>query len=114
MKLEYIVFRYSCEYKTLSRHHISPYLILTFGKLIKKSRALPMKRLTKKRIDLLTTAEESLYPTFWGVLRVETKEDRFQRLYEILLWLRILVLYIIMKYIAVQFKEMLIKTTPKH
>ena len=84
MKLEYIVFRYSCEYKTLSRHHISPYLILTFGKLIKKSRALPMKRLTKRRIDLLTTAEESLCPTFWGVLRVETKEDRFQRLYEIL------------------------------
>lgn len=84
MKLEYIVFRYSCEYKTLSRHQVSPYLILTFGKLIKKSKALPIKKLTKRRIDLLITAEESLYPTFWEVLRVETREDRFQKLYEIL------------------------------
>ena len=84
MKLEYIVFRYSCEYKTLSRLHVSPYLILTFGRLIKMSKVLPMKRLTKRKIDLLTTAEESLYPTFWEVLRAETREDRFQRLYEIL------------------------------
>ena len=84
MRLEYIVFRYSCEYKTLSQYHISPYLILTSGELIKKSKALPMKRLTRRKINFLTTAEESLYPTFWEVLRAETREDRFQRLYEIL------------------------------
>lgn len=84
MRLEYIVFRYSCEYKTLSQYHISPYLILTNGELIKRSNMLPIKRLTKRRIDLLTTAEESLYSTFWEVLKEETREDRFQKLYEIL------------------------------
>ena len=84
MRLEYIIFRYSCEYKTLSQYHISPYLILTNGELIKKSKALPMKRLTKRIISNLITAGESLCTDFWEILRVETKEDRFQRLYEIL------------------------------
>jgi len=85
MKLEYIIFKYSCEYKTLSKHHVSPYLILTRRELlIKKSITFPIKRLTRRRINHLTTAEESLCPAFSKVLDEKTIEDRFQKLYEIL------------------------------
>jgi hypothetical protein len=80
---EYIIFRYSCEYRALSKHHVSPYLILlTRKELVKKAFSFPQKRLTKRRIrlfqTLFLTTKESL--CLGSVIEKESASERFQEL----------------------------------